>query len=113
MSNPTNNSDNKKAEILEKSRKSKQDEGLEYAEKRGNKIGVIVYAVVAAILLIFSIPDRMDIVNAIASLSFAWVVGGTFSHYRFTKKKSYLIYAIGSAIATIAYALMVVLSAVQ
>ena len=58
MSTPTDNSNSSKMEILEKSRRLKQDEGLEYAEKRGTQIGVIVYAVVAAILMIFSIPNQ-------------------------------------------------------
>jgi hypothetical protein len=47
----------------------------------------------------------MNVVNAIASLSFAWVVGGTFSYYRFTKKKFYLVCIIASSIATIAFGL--------
>lgn len=104
-----NNSDNRKAKILEKSRMSKKDEGFEYAENRGTKIGVAIYAIVAFILLVFSIPKHMEVANTIASLSFSWVVGGTFSHYRFTKKKSLLICTIASAIATIAHALMVLL----
>jgi uncharacterized membrane protein len=101
--------DSKKAEILAKSRKAKRDEGFDYAETRGNKIGVFVYAVVAAVLMIFSFPDHADIFNAIAALSFAWVVGGTISYYRFTKKKVYLLYAIASAIVTTAFTLLVIL----
>ena len=109
MNNPMENNENKKAEILEKSRNSKKDEGMEHADYRGSRIGVIVYAIVAFFLVIFSIPDNIKVVNAIASLSFAWVVGGTFSYYRFTKKKSYLVCVVVSVIATIAFALMVIL----
>ena len=109
MNNPVENNENKKAEILAKSRKAKKDEGMENADYRGSKIGVIVYAVVAFFLAIFSIPDKIYIVNVIASLSFAWVVGGTFSYYRFTKKKSYLVCVIASAAATVAFALMAIL----
>lgn len=103
------NSENKKAEILAKSKKAKKDEGMENADYRGSKIGVIVYAIVAFFLVIFSIPDKMSIVNAIASLSFAWVVGGAFSYYRFTRKKSYLVCVFTSAISAVAFALMAIL----
>ena len=113
MNNSINNKDSKKEELLEKSRSSKHDEGLEYAEKRGNKIGVIIYAIVAFILIIFSIPHQMDVVNSIASLSFAWVAGAMFSYYRFTKKKFYLIYLFCASIATVTYALIVIIPAVQ
>ena len=101
--------ENKKAEILAKSKKNGKDEGMENADYRGSKIGVIIYAVIAFFLMIFSIPDRMDIVNTIAALSFAWVVGGTFSHYRFTRDKFYLAYFIASAVAAVAFALMVII----
>ena len=109
MNNLEENSENKKTEILAKIKKEKKDEGMENADYRGSKIGVIAYAVVAFFLVIFSIPDKMDIVNVIASLSFAWVVGGTFSYYRFTKKKSYLVCVIASAIAMVSFALMAIL----
>ena len=109
MNNTMGNNENKKEEILEKSRNSKKDEGMEHADYRGSRIGVIVYAIVAFFLVIFSIPDNINVVNAIASLSFAWVVGGTFSYYRFTKRKSYLICVVASAIGTIAFALMAIL----
>ena len=109
MNKLVENNENRKAEILAKSKKAKKDEGMENADYRGSKIGVFVYAGVAFFLMIFSMPDNMNIVSAIASLSFAWVVGGTFSYYRFTKEKFYLVCVIASAIATIAFALMAVL----
>jgi len=109
MNNLGENSEKRKAEILAESKKTKKDEGMENADYRGSKIGVIVYAVVALFLVFFSIPDKMNVVNAIASLSFAWVVGGTLSYYRFTKKKSLLACAIASAIATVAFAFMAIL----
>ena len=104
---------NRKEELLAKSRMAKQDEGVEYAEGRGNKIGVMIYAAVAAVLLVFSIPDRTDISGTVAALSFAWVVGGTFSHYRFTKKKSYLVCVIAAAAATIGNMLLVIFPAIR
>ncbi|MCL2050257.1 MAG: DUF6442 family protein [Lachnospiraceae bacterium] len=109
MNNPMESNEAKKAAILERSRNAKKDEGMENADYRGSKIGVIIYAVVAFILIIFCIPAKMDIVNAIASLSFAWVVGGTFSYYRFTKRKIHLVCVIASGIAVIAFALMAIL----
>ena len=113
MHTPTDDSKNSKAGILEKSRRLKQDEGLEYAEKRGNQIGVIVYAIVAAILMVFSVPDRMDVVYTIAALSFAFVLGGTFSLYRFTKERFYLMGAVASAFSLVTFTLMVILPAMQ
>lgn len=113
MSDLPNNSESKKTEILEKSRKSKLDEGMEYADLRGTKTGIVIYAIVAAVIIGFSIPDHIIVVNAIASLSFAWVVGGTLSYYRFTKKKAYLLCIIASIAATIAFTLMVVLEAIR
>ena len=112
MSNLTDVDDSKKSEILIKSRATKQDEGMEYADLRGTKTGVIIYAIVAAVLICFSIANHIIVVNAIASLSFAWVVGGTLSYYRFTKKKVYLLCVVASIAATIAFALMVVFEAI-
>ena len=113
MDRPTGSDDSNKADILTKSRKLKQDEGLEYAEKRGNKIGVITYAIIAAVLMIFSVPNQMNVVYTIAAISFAFVFGGTFSYYRFTKEKLYLISAVASAFSLLAFTLMVILPAVQ
>ena len=113
MNTPTDNNNTGKMKILEKSRRLNRDEGLEYAEKRGTEIGVIVYAIVSFILMAFSIPNRMDIVSTIAAISFAFVFGGTFSRYRFTKEKFYLIGAIASAFSLVTFTLMVVLSVMQ
>ena len=106
MSDPVRTDEDKKEEILERIRKSKKDEGMDYADYRGTRIGIIVYAAVAFVLVVFSVPDQMNIVYAIISLSFGWVVGGTFSYYRFTKKKIFLICAIASALVTVFNAIM-------
>ena len=66
MNNLVEDSEKRKAEILAESKKAKKDEGMENADYRGSRIGVIAYAIVAFFLLIFSIPDKMNIVNAIA-----------------------------------------------
>jgi len=107
MSNPMDQYENRKTDILEKSKRTNKDEGFEYAEKQGNSIGVIIYAVVAAVLLIFSIPDKPIIANTVGALSFTWVTGGTLSYYRFTKQRAYLLCAIASALATICFIIMV------
>ena len=109
MSTPTESNHNSKMEILAKSRKLQQDEGLEYAEKRGTRIGVIIYAIVAGILMLFSGPDRMEVVHTIAAISFSFVFGGTFSRYRFTKEKLYLFGAIASAFSLVMFTLLVIL----
>ena len=100
---------NKKEEILERSRKSGKDEGLDFAEMRGNKIGVVIFAVIAFILAVFSGPDQIKVVYTIAALSFSVVLGSTFSMYRFSKKKIYLFGIAVSAYATVVFTLMVVL----
>jgi hypothetical protein len=105
MDDPWKTNENKKAEILEQNRRSKNDEGMEYADYRGSRIGIILYGIVALFLIVF---DR-TIASAIASLSFAWVVGGTFSYYRFTKEKVYLVCTIFSAIVVVAFALLFIL----
>ncbi|MCL2108268.1 MAG: DUF6442 family protein [Oscillospiraceae bacterium] len=102
-------SENNKAEILEKAKSLNKDEGLEFAEVRGGKAGIIMSAVVGFLLILFSLPENKNVVNAIVALSFAWLAGGTFSYYRFTKKKIQLLLFILSVIATVFYFLMAIL----
>jgi hypothetical protein len=108
-----NNNEKRKEEILAKSRMSKRDEGMENADIKGTKIGVIAYAIISFILIIISIPNQMNVVYTIAALSFTFCFGGTVSHYRFTKNKLYLLGAVWSVIAAITFALMVILSVVK
>jgi hypothetical protein len=109
MNDSTENNADRKEEILAKSRNSKQDEGKEFVEKKANRIGAVAFGVIALILLVFSVPSQMNVVNTIAALSFAFCIGGCIAPYRFTKKKSYLVGAIASAVAAIAFTLMVIL----
>ena len=99
----------KKEEILERNRKSKKDEGLDFAEIRGSKAGFIIFGVAAFILMLFSVPDQMNVVYTIAALSFSVLLGVTFSMYRFSKEKLYLIGAAVSAYAAAVNILMVIL----
>ncbi|MCL2718938.1 MAG: DUF6442 family protein [Lachnospiraceae bacterium] len=108
-----NNNEKQKEEILAKIRMSKRDEGMENADIKGTKIGIIAYAVISFILILFSLPDQMNIVYTIAALSFTFCFGGTVAHYRFTKNKLYLLGAVWSVIATIMFALMVILSVMK
>ncbi len=109
MDNLMGSNESRKREILEKSRKAKKDEGMENADYQGSKIGVTIYAVVAFFLVVFSISDNVSVVYAIASLSFTWVIGGTLSYYRFTKRKIFLVCVVASAIAMVAFAFMTII----
>ena len=49
-----------KEEILRKSRNGKRDEGVLFAEMRGQQLGIVLFATVAGVLALFSIP-RQDL----------------------------------------------------
>ena len=45
----------KKDEILQKSRQSNNDEGIEYADNRGRKIGFIAFSILFIFIAIFNL----------------------------------------------------------
>jgi len=103
MSNPIeNNIDNRKEEILAKSKKAKGDEGLEYAKARGNKLGEYTMSVVGLPLIIFAFFTKEPaIFLALGAVVFAYVFGQSFAVYRFTKRKYHLAWVVLSVICAI------------
>lgn len=92
----------KKEDILEKSRQSHQDEGVEYAENQGRKIGFIVFALLFAFLVIFNLFfGETSTFHAISSLFWAFTAAESYGKYRFLKGKVYLVITIAGSIASI------------
>ena len=86
-----------KKEILNKSRNSSTDEGLEYFENKGLRIGYTAFYFVAIFMIIFKnyIGKESDSI-----LTLLWIFSAvdSMSKFKFTHKK---IYLFGSIIALI------------
>jgi len=92
----------KKEEILEKSRAAKKDEGMEYAENEGRKIGLITFHLMAAILALCAAfaarSEQTPAILAVVSLSSTFWFAEEYAKYRFFKKRACQIRAIVWAI---------------
>ncbi|MCC0704924.1 hypothetical protein IC213_17840 [Clostridioides sp. ES-S-0049-02] len=88
-----------KEEILNKSRQSK-DEGLEYVENKGRKIGYIAFTCVFCFIVIFNafIGQKS---YTVAALFWTFIVAESIAKYQFTRKKQYIFVATFSLIVTI------------
>lgn len=92
----------KKNDILEKSRDSHHDEGLEFAENQGRRIGFIVFAILFTFLAIFNMFfGESSTFHAISSLFWAFTAAEAYGKYRFFKGKINLITTIAGALASI------------
>lgn len=89
-----------KKEILNKSRQSKRDEGLEYAENKGRKLGYIAFSCVFVFIVLFNAIMGQNS-YAVSALFWSFISAETIAKYQFTHKKSYLFIVIASAIVTI------------
>lgn len=90
-----------KEEILERSRQSHKDEGVEYAENQGRKIGFGVFVILFAFLVIFNfIYGETNTFYAISSLFWAFMAAEAYAKYRFVKQKAYLVTAVAGSIAS-------------
>lgn len=89
-----------KEEILSKSRQSNKDEGLEYIENKGRKIGYLIFICIFAFIVIFNafIGQKSD---AVSALFWTFGVAENITKYQFTHEKKNLILAIGFLITTI------------
>lgn len=91
-----------KEEILEKSRQSKKDEGIEYAENQGRKIGFIAFSFLFVFLTIFNLFfGESSTFYAISSLLWAFIAAVGYGKYHFAKQKLYLITVIAASIASV------------
>jgi len=93
----------RKEEILERSRNTTNDEGLENAKKSGIDWGLIFSAVSVAIpLLVFSIITQQYLVAyAIFAMNGAFIAGRFFTIYRFTKNRQDIIFTLIGVISAI------------
>lgn len=83
-----------KDQILNKSRKENKDEGMEYAENRGRKLGFAAMFIFYISLITFDF--FMGKINyAPLSLYCAYIAAESIPKYLFTRKKTYLVSVIG------------------
>ncbi|MBD7915840.1 hypothetical protein H9660_11860 [Clostridium sp. Sa3CUN1] len=100
----------KKDEILKKSRESINDEGIEYAENKGRKIGFISFTILFLFISIFNLffgePKPF---YATISLFSILISGEFYGKYYFNKSKLYLIATILAIITTILFLIKFIL----
>jgi len=87
-----------KEEILEKSREAKSDEGSQYAQNKGRRIGVAAMMILFIILILYNLFRGIDN-NAIFALFWTYLGFESYGKYRFTKGKAELVGAIAGMIA--------------
>ena len=103
MSNPTGNNDNRKEEILAKSRQSSNaynDEGMANAINEGAKMGNHFAGEIVGfpLFILAVIIQQWVVVYALSSLYCAFNFGDFLAKYRFTQQKRYLIAVICFAV---------------
>lgn len=101
-----------KEEILAKSRKEKNDEGLIAAENQGRKIGIAVFCAVLIFVLVFNLFTAQSNYAPMALL-WAFIAAEAYPKYKFTSKSGYLVTVIAGAVASIAYLVCHVLSVLR
>jgi len=111
MNNSTNN--NRKEEILAKSRQAKKDEGLEYAEAKGMLFGERTMSITGIIVgLVAIFYGQFEALFAVATVILAHVIGQSYSTYRFKRSKYYLAWLIVGVVGTL-YFFMLFIAATQ
>lgn len=90
----------KKEEILKKSRNSKQDEGIEFVENKGRRIGFSAFCITFIFIVLFNsfIGEQS---YEVYSLFWGFIAAEAIPKYKFTNKKIYLFIAVCGSIATI------------
>lgn len=90
-----------KKEILKKSRVINNDEGVEFVENKGRKIGVsLIYCIIIFITIFNTLIGRKSL--EIFAIFWALTLTESIPKYRFTQKKIYLVTIISSLIGMIA-----------
>jgi len=101
MDDTMHNNNTRKEEILAKSRQSKKDEGMEYAEVKGFKLGERTGSVAAVILIALAFfIGQAETIFAIGTIIFAAVFGQSLTVYQFKKTKYYLAWVILGVVGT-------------
>lgn len=92
----------KKEEILKKSRKEKDDEGKQYAENKGRRLGVSAMSAMFIILIVYNL--FMDLNNSgVFALFWTYLGFESYGRYRFTKGKSELTGAVAGIFAGVIF----------
>lgn len=93
-----------KEEILRKSRSGKRDEGVLFAEMRGQQLGIVLFATVAGVLALFSITQQdMKTLSVTMALICIFHASISFGKYYYAAQKIQLIYILISIVATILF----------
>lgn len=90
-----------KEEILSKSRQENKDEGMEFIENKGRRIGFSVFCVIFIFIILFNAFNGEQSYS-VSALFWAFIAGESIPKYKFTRRKIYLVTAVASGIATIA-----------
>lgn len=91
-----------KEEILEKSRREQDDEGVREAEVRGQTIGIKAFCAMEIIIILFNLFNGQS--NYVPfTLLWSFVAGEAYPKYRFTGKRSYLLSTIAGGIAAVVF----------
>lgn len=94
-----------KEKILSKSRQSQQDEGLQFANTQGNKIGHTFFTGVFAVLIVsatfFAQTNQVGTIHALIALYLTFWTGEAYAKYKFFNKKSHLVASFIGTIAVI------------
>ena len=95
----------KKEEILEKSRQSQDDEGVEYATDKGRKIGFTLVSLLVSVFILlsafFARTDQTSTIYALCSLYWTYCYAESYAKYQFTKTRISLVISIIGGIAAI------------
>jgi len=111
MSNFTEKNVNRKEEILERSRNTFMDEGIDNAELRGYRLGTVVSMVMIVFLTGFSLFSRQFVlISAMAVIFGAPFCVKNIVIYHFSKRKLHLVFAIGMVIVFIGNSIFFVLT---
>lgn len=95
-----------KNSILAKSRRSRKDEGLEYAEEKGRKVGFVIFCFIFCFIVIFNLlysKGGNEVFYAASSMFWVFIATDSFQKFKFTNKKINLVSTIFSSIATIGF----------
>ena len=80
-----------KQEILNKSRNSNTDEGREYFENKGRKIGYIIFYVIAIFMILFGKYYGKES-HSVFTLLWLFTTVDTFTRFRFYHEKIYILF---------------------
>ncbi len=90
--------------VLEKSRNSRSDEGIEYAESKGRKIGFVIFSLIFLFIILFNLffsGGNNSVFYAASSMFWIFISTDAFEKFKFTRKKSHLVITIAGGVATI------------